>query len=67
MDNSQTGCPLCNCEDVIVGALEPHLDLEYNGDEGVLFLFDGDSCIGHFEIKYCPMCGRKLVQDKTDA
>lgn len=61
MDKVHTGCPLCDREDIIAGDPESNFDLEFNGDEGILFLFDKDNCIGHFHINFCPKCGRKLI------
>lgn len=61
MDDVHISCPFCRGETVVAGDPESGLDLEFNGDEGVLFLFNGDTCIGHFEVEYCPMCGRKLA------
>lgn len=66
-------CELCNN---VVNLKEGYYEARYKGGDFIfeedgeicLYIDTGDSgCPGTMSINYCPMCGRKLVEDQCES
>lgn len=54
-------CKYCGCEAALISN-DPYngYELEIDPASEEIIVWNGDDCVASMNVKYCPMCGKKL-------